>query len=54
MGKMLLNKAIHALMRFVRDKMVDRLITAHKGKLTRKIRYIRRRETFSSRDYCKR
>ncbi|GFU56107.1 uncharacterized protein NPIL_452961 [Nephila pilipes] len=29
-----LDKAIHGIMRFVRDKMIDRLITSNKGKLT--------------------
>ncbi|GFT92997.1 uncharacterized protein NPIL_21081 [Nephila pilipes] len=32
-----LDKAIHGIMRFVRDKMIDRLITSNKGKLTKRI-----------------
>lgn len=42
-----LDKAIHGIMRFVRDKMIDRLITANKGKLTSKIRDLRIRHKTS-------
>ena len=42
-----LDKAIHAIMRFVRDKMIDRLIVLHKGKLTSKIKDLRNRHKTS-------
>ncbi|GFT99517.1 uncharacterized protein NPIL_110731 [Nephila pilipes] len=42
-----LDKAIHGIMRFVRDKMIDRLITSNKGKLTSKIRDLRIRHKTS-------
>lgn len=42
-----LDIAIHALMRYVRDKLIDKLISFHKGKLTRKISAIRQRHKTS-------
>lgn len=38
-----LDKAIYAIMTFVRDKLFDRLISQHKGKICSKIRDIRHR-----------
>lgn len=42
-----LDKAIHAIMQFVRDKLVDRLIILNKGKITSKISNIRNRHKAS-------
>lgn len=42
-----LDIAIHALMRFLRDKIVGQLISFHKKKLTRKISEIRKRHKSS-------
>ena len=33
-----LHKAVHAIMRFIRDKMVDGLTITHKEKIANKIR----------------
>lgn len=38
-----LDKAIYAIMKFVKDKLFDRLISHHKGKICSKIRDIRHR-----------
>lgn len=38
-----LDKAIHAIMTFVRDKLIDRLVILHKGKVTSKISDLRHR-----------
>jgi len=38
-----LDKSIHALLKFLRDKSIDRLIVLHKGKLTSKIKELRKR-----------
>jgi len=42
-----LDIAIHALMRFLRDKLFEKLISSHRGKLTSKISAIRQRHTTS-------
>ena len=42
-----LDIAIHALMRYLRDKLFDKLISYHKGKLTSKISAIRQRHISS-------
>lgn len=42
-----LDKAINAIMRFVRDKLINRLIVTHRGKITSKIQEIRRRHKHS-------
>lgn len=42
-----LDKAIGALLKFVRDKLFDRLITIHKGKLCHKIKELRTRHKTS-------
>ncbi len=38
-----LDEAIHGIMRFVRDKMIDRLIILNKGKLINKLSDLRNR-----------
>ncbi|XP_068082106.1 uncharacterized protein [Anabrus simplex] len=38
-----LDKALHAIMTFVRDKLIDRLVILHKGKVTSKISHLRHR-----------
>jgi len=38
-----LNKSIHALLKFLRDKSIDRLIVFYKGKLISKIKELRKR-----------
>ena len=43
-----LDKSIHALMRFLRDKMSDRLLKLHKGKWTRRVGSIRKRHEAST------
>ncbi|GFS68422.1 MULE domain-containing protein [Trichonephila clavipes] len=42
-----LNKTIYALMRFIRNKLVDRLIVMNKGKLTSKLKDLRQRHKTS-------
>ncbi|GFS54819.1 MULE domain-containing protein [Nephila pilipes] len=42
-----LDKTINALMRFIRDKLVDRLIVTNKGKLTSKLKNHRQRHKTS-------
>ncbi|GFT16957.1 uncharacterized protein NPIL_185951 [Nephila pilipes] len=42
-----LDKTIYALMRFVRDKLVDRLIVVNKGKLTSKLKNLQQRHKTS-------
>ena len=42
-----LDKAIHSIMRFIRDKMVDRLIKLSKGKVTSKVKDLRNRHKTS-------
>ena len=42
-----LDKTIHALMKFIRDKLIDRLIVLNKGKLTSKLKEIRARHKTS-------
>jgi len=43
-----LDKSIHALLRFLRQKMSDRLLKLHRGKWTKHVRGIRRRHNLSS------
>lgn len=38
-----LDKALHALMRFLRNRIVDRLIMIEKGKISTKLKYLRNR-----------
>lgn len=38
-----LDKSLHALLKFIRDKSIDRLIVLHKGKITSKIKELRKR-----------
>jgi len=38
-----LDKSINALLKFLRDKSINRLIVLHKGKLTSKIKELRKR-----------
>lgn len=47
------DKSIHAIMRFVRDKLVDRLIILKKGKISSKIKELRKRHKTSSEVYCR-
>ncbi|GFX28880.1 MULE domain-containing protein [Trichonephila clavipes] len=42
-----LDKTIYALMRFIRDKLVDKLIVMNKGKLTSKLKDLRQRHKTS-------
>ncbi|XP_023235219.1 uncharacterized protein LOC111634623 [Centruroides sculpturatus] len=42
-----LDKAIHALMTFLRDKMYDKIIVMHKGKVTSKLSDLRKRHKIS-------
>ncbi|KAJ8958365.1 hypothetical protein NQ314_006426 [Rhamnusium bicolor] len=48
-----LDKAINVLMKFVRDKLFDKLIVINKGKLTTKIKIIRNRHKVSQKLDCK-
>lgn len=43
-----LDKALHAIMKFVRDKLFDRLIAIHKGKLTSKLKDLRNKHKLST------
>jgi len=38
-----LDKSIHALLKFLRDKSINRLIVLHKGKLTSKIKELKKK-----------
>lgn len=42
-----LDKSLHALMKFIRDKSIDRLVVLHKGKITSKIKELRKRHRYS-------
>lgn len=46
-----LDKAIHCLLKFIRDKIFDRLITLEKGKISSKIYNLRKRHRESSKLY---
>lgn len=42
-----LDKSLYALMKFIRDRSIDRLIVIHKGKITSKIKELRKRHKHS-------
>lgn len=42
-----LDKSLHALMRYTRDKSIDRLIVLHKGKISSKLKELRKRHKTS-------
>jgi len=42
-----LDKSMYALMKFIRDCSIDRLIVIHKGKITSKIKELRKRHKHS-------
>jgi len=42
-----LDKSLHALMKYTRDKSIDRLIELHKGKICSKVKELRKRHKTS-------
>ncbi|KAL4082833.1 hypothetical protein QTP88_029489 [Uroleucon formosanum] len=42
-----LDKSLHDLMRYIRDKLIDRLIVLHKGKISSKVKELRKRHKTS-------
>lgn len=42
-----LDKSLHALMRYIRDKSIDRLVVLHKGKISFKIKELHKRHNTS-------
>jgi len=45
-----LDKSLHALMKFIRYRSIDRLIVIHKGKITSKIKELRKRHNHMFRE----